>query len=248
MARTYHRKIRILANGDRVTGDLVDDPHHFRVHMRHDGQRVTALESEAIRYPWTPCPEAARPLQELVGMPLSPRCNAVGEQAPASHQCTHLFDLAGLTVAHAAAGRKYRLYHCVVAGNPGEIARATLHRDGDLLLDWEIHGGIAESTLHAAPPFDGIPLTGGFMAWAMQNLDPELAEAAIVLRRGCMIGGVRFYDLDEVSTAPEMGGLRGRCFTYTPGRVERAYRVRGTRRDFSHGHEPMLGSEPAGKD
>ena len=120
MARTYHRKIRLAADGCRITGDLVDDPHHFRVHLEHDGQRVTALQSEAIRYPWTPCPEAARPLQELVGIPLSPRCTAVGEHSRADSQCTHLFDLAGLAVAHAAAGRKLRLYHCVVAGERGE--------------------------------------------------------------------------------------------------------------------------------
>ena len=247
MARTYHRKIRLAADGCRITGDLVDDPHHFRVHLEHDGQRVTALQSEAIRYPWTPCPEAARPLQELRGIPLSPRCTVVGEHSRADSQCTHLFDLAGLAVAHAAAGRKLRLYHCVVDGDRGEVAHATLHRDGELLLDWEVRGGLGNTTLHGEPPFDGIGLTGGFMAWAQQNLDPELAEAAIVLRRSCMIGGVRFFDLDQVSMAPEMGDLRGRCFTYSQGNVERAYRVRGTRRDFSHDHSPMLGPEPASK-
>jgi len=248
MARTYHRKIRLVAHGTRITGDLVDDPHHFRVHLEHDGQHVTALRSEAIRYPWTPCPEAARPLQELVGMPLSPHCTAVGERSQAVGQCTHLFDLAGLAVAHAAAGRTRRVYHCVVDGDRGEVARATLHRDGELLFDWEVRGGMENTTLHGAPPFDGIRLTGGFMAWAQQSLDPELAEAAIVLRRACMIGGVRFYDLDDVTMAPEMGDLNGRCFTYSRGNVERAYRVRDTRRDFSHDHEVMLGPDPAAEE
>ena len=245
MARTYHRKIRLIADGRRITGDLVDDPHHFRVHLEHDGQRVTALQSEAIRYPWTPCPEAAQPLQELVGMPLSPLSTAVGGHSRAIAQCTHLFDLAGLAVAHAAAGRTRRVYHCVVDGERDEVAHATLHRDGELLLEWEVRGSIQNTTLHGAPPFDGIGLTGGFMAWAQQNLDPDLAEAAIVLRRGCMIGGVRFFDLDEVTMAPEMGQLNGRCFTYSEGTVDRAYRVRGTRRDFSLDHQAMLGPDPA---
>lgn len=245
MARTYHRKIQLIAEGGRVTADLVDDPHHFRVHLEHDGQRVTALQSEAIRYPWTTCPEAARPLQELVGMPLSPLSTAVGEHSSAITQCTHLFDLSGLAVAHAAAGRTRRIYHCVVAGDPGEAAHASLRRDGEMLLEWEVRGSLRDTTLHGAPPFDGIGLTGGFMAWAQQNLDRELSEAAIVLRRACMIGGVRFFDLDEVSMAPETGQLNGRCFTYSEKTVDRAYRVRGTRRDFSHDQEPMLGSDSA---
>jgi len=245
VTRTYHRKIRLVAVGNEVHADLVDNPHHFRVRLQHDGERVTALVSEAIRYPWTPCPEAARPLQALVGMPLSTRCNAVGEHARANQQCTHLFDLAGLAVAHAAAGRERRLYHCVVKGGPGEIANATLQRDGELILDWEIHGGFGASRLRGAAPFEDVPLTGGFMAWAQRELEPELAEAAIVLRRGCMIGGVRFFDLDEVSKAPEVGTVQGQCFTYTPGRVEYAYRVRGTRRDFTSDPDRMFGSEPA---
>ena len=82
------------------------------------------------------------------------------------------------------------------------------------------------------------------MAWATRELEPELAEAAIVLRRACMIGGVRFFNLDEVSSASEVESVRGQCFTYTPGRVEHAYRVRGTRRDFSRDPEQMLDAEP----
>ena len=56
---------------------------------------------------------------------------------------------------------------------------------------------------------------------------------------------VRFFDLDEVSKAPEVGNVQGQCFTYTPGRVEYAYRVRGTRRDFTSDPDRMFGSEPA---
>ena len=107
---------------------------------------------------------------------------------------------------------------CAVCNGPG--------------LEWEVASGKGRIYMHGR---------------MHQVFHPELAEAAIVLRRSCMIGGVRFFDLDQVSMAPEMGDLRGRCFTYSQGNVERAYRVRGTRRDFSHDHSPMLGPEPASK-
>ncbi len=233
--RVYHRMIRLVADGALVTGDLADDAHHFRVHLKHDGATVREIQSEAVRYPWTTCPEATRPLEDLVGMPLSDDCTSVGEHTDPRSQCTHIFDLAGLAVAHAASGRAQRLYH-VSVGGPFEDQFATLDRDGERLFEWRL----AESTIHGPPPFNGISFYGGFMAWAKSNLPADLAEAAIVMRRGCMIASVRFIDLDQLSSAPQAQQVRGQCHTYTPGTAERALRVYGSRHDYTESPSTLL--------
>ena len=173
MERIYRRHIRLDAHGRQVVGELADDAQHFRVRLRHDGQRVVALDGEAVRHPWNTCAEAINPLRALEGMVLSHRCTAVGEVANAGEQCTHWFDLAGLAVAHAAARRVSREYRCAVWGEPGADVHATLERDGAPLLTWRLEG----MTIRGAAPFEGRSLTGEFMAWAESELDPDLAEA-----------------------------------------------------------------------
>ena len=227
--RVFRRQILLVRDGEFVHGDLADDAHHFAVHLRHDGARITAIEGEAVRHPWSTCPEALAPLRELVGMPLSDRATAVGEHAPARRNCTHWFDLAGLAVAHAASGRDRREYACAIWGDPAVRVDATLHRDGTAVLAWRLEDGHVQGE----PPFDGRPLRGGFLAWAESELDPELAEAAIVLRRACTIAGVRFFDLDRATHAPDVQTVAGQCHTYTSGTAERAKRVHGSRRDFT---------------
>ena len=244
MGRSYHRKIRLTAQGDAerplVIGELADDPHHFRVRLRHDGAKVLDIEGEAVRHPWSTCPEAMAPIRALIGMPLSQDATAIGAVTPANRNCTHLYDLAGLAVAHAASGRAQRLYHAVVSGDARDATHATLDRDGARMLDWQIRGELAQSTLVGPPPFGGTPLYGGFMAWAHENLSPDLAEAAIVLRRACMIGSVRHQDLDQLSHAPQAMQVRGQCYTYTEGVAERATRMVGSRKDFTTSSETLL--------
>ena len=234
--RIYRRHIRLDAHGRQVAGELADDAQHFRVRLRHDGSRVLALDGEAVRHPWSTCAEAIEPLRELAGMRLSRRCTAVGEVANARHHCTHWFDLAGLAVAHAAAARASREYRCAVWGAPGELTHATLERDGEPLLAWMLDG----LTIQGAAPFDGRSLTGAFQTWAEAELDPDVAEAAIVLRRAAYISPVRFYDLDQYDRPGEVTPVAGQCFTYTDGAAQRAQRQRGSKRDYTHRPEALL--------
>src|SRR4030081_3400195 len=92
-----------LQSGD-VVAELEDDFHHFRVTVAHDGARVTGVRGMGVRFPWSTCPFAAAQLEPLVGMPLSTRSTAVGDVVSARDNCTHMFDLAGLAVAHPARG------------------------------------------------------------------------------------------------------------------------------------------------
>src|ERR1051325_10121106 len=109
-ATGYRRRIRIPGSPRGVVSELEDDFHHFRVTVEHDGERVTAIAGEGVRFPWSTCPSAAAALQPIIGMLLSPRSTAVGEVTPARANCTHMFDLAGLAVAHAHRGNAVRQY------------------------------------------------------------------------------------------------------------------------------------------
>ena len=247
MHRTYHRKIHLVAGEGHARGELADDVHHFRVRIEHDGARVTEIAGEPIRHPWSTCPASTGPLAAVRGMALSTDASAIGAHTSPRANCTHMFDLAGFVIAHAASGRRERLYHCVVDGAPDEPARATLHRDGTLLFDLLVRDEQGSPHLYGSAPFEGVSIYGGFMAWARQHLDPEAAEAAIVLRRGIMISGVRHADLATLSQTVEDEVIRGQCYTYSEGVAEHALRTVGTRLDFGppggKGHERMLGDE-----
>ncbi len=235
----YRRRIELMGDGRRVVADLEDDFHRFRLWLEHDGRRVIALRSDSLRYPWTECPGAARPLRALEGMPLSERSTAVGSHAESRSNCTHLFDLAGLAVAHATRGPSTRRYDLTVPDrDPEARTQPQLERDGATLLSWQIEA----SRILAPEPYAGLELRGrGLIAWTDSHLDADQAEAAVLLRRACFISLGRAEDLDRAEHAGVFMPLTaGTCHTFTPGLAEGALRMRGTSLDFSDRPEALL--------
>jgi len=234
----YRRAFALVGGEGRVVADMEDDFHRFRVTLEHDGERVTRVVGESIRYPWTECPGAAAVLAGLAGMPLTTRPTAAGEHADPRANCTHLFDTAALAVAHAAAARSRRRYDLEVPDRRGDRTQARLRRDGRPLLEWEIEG----TQIVAPAPYAGHALRGSaFLRWVERELDPELGEAALLLRRVCFISAGRMRDLDA---APNAGAYlplaAGSCYSFTPGIAERALRVRGMTHDFTHRPQALL--------
>jgi hypothetical protein len=221
-----------------VRGDMEDDFHRFGVTVRHDGARVVEVAGDGTRYPWTTCPGAVEPLRALAGAALSTRVSALGEYAPARQNCTHLFDLAGLAVAHAARGATGdRTYDVAIPDRDGSRTEPEIHRDGVLLFRWRIAG----RTILGPPPFEQVPLRGGFITWADDNLDADTAEAASILRRACDISFGRAMDLDVFETADMLGDpVRGTCHSFQPETIERAVRVKGQTRDFTNDADDLL--------
>jgi hypothetical protein len=224
----YRRSIRLVApTPGRVVADLEDDFHHFTVTLGHDGERVTAVEGGAHRYPWTTCPGAVVPLREVAGATLSLDANALTATVDPRRNCTHLFDLASLAVAHAARGTSARRYEISVADRDQGRTVATLDRDGEPCLRWEVQG----TRVVGPAPYADVPLRGGFLAWASANLDTEEAEAAVVLRRACDISMGRMMDLDAIERADELAEIMtGTCHTFQPGIMETSLRVKGSTR------------------
>jgi hypothetical protein len=150
-------------------------------------------------------------------------------------------DLAGLCVSHAARGDERRQYDAEVPPAVDGIAEPRLWRDGELVLAWKLSWRDGSRGLVDSPPYDEAPWRGGFFRWADERLDPDAAEAAIVLRRACEIGMGRGMDLEAVDSAAELGPMMGAvCYTMQPTVMPVAFRNRGSIRDFGRHPDALL--------
>ncbi|MDE1164406.1 MAG: DUF2889 domain-containing protein [Pseudomonas sp.] len=237
----FHRRVDIIgraANGaGEVRAALEDDFHHFRVWARHDGRCVIAIGGEALRYPYTLCTQACDQLQQLLGMPLDRVAHSVTRQTDASHQCTHLLDLAGLAIASAARGTAMRRYDIEIPRRVNQRTHATLARDHHVLLAWEVNGTLIEGP----SPYAGVNLREGMARWALGTLSEETAEAALLLRRCTLISMGRAHDLDAHVHAENSN----RCYSQQAERAEQALRMKGSTLDFSHQRQLLCAQDQA---
>jgi len=237
----YRRRVRMRRVDDHVSVcDLEDDFHRFRVTITHDRERVLRAEGESLRFPWSTCPDAAGPLHALEGMPLSIRITAASQHTDPRANCTHMFDAAALAIAHAARGRDEQRQYDVEVTPDATPPNPKLWRDGELLIDLQLEG----QQITAPSELAGAPWRGGFMAWADANLEPDAAEAAMVLRRATEIGLGRGMDLDGLPTAePLLELMEGVCFTMTRGVVEHAQRNYLSIRDYAADPDGLLAND-----
>lgn len=226
---TFRRRIVIVSRCEAQRGEaravLEDDFHHFRVALRHEFEHVVHVVGASPRHPYSLCPAAAGELARLVNMRLTTIASSVGRVTPASEQCTHLFDLAGLVVAAAARGSGRRQYDIEVPDRIDGRTRASIARDGAALLEWDVQ----DVTLAGPAPFTGVSLRDGMARWALSSLPADEAEAAIVLRRATLISLGRHKPLDSQRHAV----ATGRCFAQQPVRADQALRMVGSTWDFS---------------
>ncbi|MDP3668371.1 MAG: DUF2889 domain-containing protein [Telluria sp.] len=233
----YRRSIRITTSGNGARAELEDDLHRFSVMLRHDGERVSAIEAVPVRYPWSLCGQADMLLERLVGMPLSPDALAVFRHTEGSEQCTHMFDLAGLAIAHAARGTPVRSYDIAAPYFQEEGVRTlSLRRDGHDILHWTVN----DTTLLAPPAFAGRDIRS-LSLWARGAFsDPDDVEAVVLLRRAVLISKARLQHWDRFATAADTGHATGACYVFQPGVQERALRMVGASREFTDAPGQLL--------
>ena len=234
----FRRQIDLRRRGERtVVGWLEDEFHHFGIALVHDGECVRDVRAAAPRYPWTTCPGAAAPLRALVGLPLMRSCAELGALVDMRVQCTHLFDLASLVIAHAHAGREHRRYHGTVeplaAGGPGRL-RATLYCDDREVLRWDLD----DDRIVAPPRYAGRTIYHGFRQWT-DTLDAEEAEHALVLRRVAFVSNGRKIRIEHLRNAAELG-QDAVCHSFRPGVREIAVPIPNSRRRYDAGERLML--------
>jgi hypothetical protein len=234
----FRRRILLLQEQHRVVAALEDDFHAFAVVISHDGDKVTDVNARAIRYPLTTCAGAVEPLRGFRGMRLSPDSRAVGAVADARMNCTHLFDLTGLAIAHACREQLRREYDISIADSSTSVMDASLKVDGREQLGFLIRDGVIE----APSPFAGQRIGQGFSAWVQRNVeDPERREAALVLQRGCFVAGGRRHREQIARAAGGWSAIRpGACYSHQPERLTQAVRIADSFRDFSRDEWRLL--------
>ena len=220
MTEPFVRMFRFTArDAHTVEATIQDFQHHFEVTLTHDGGLVTSIAAHAVRWPWSTCAEAGGQLQELVG-------THVGELPrvadPGMH-CTHQLDLAASAVRFAGSGLAERTFVVTVTDWGTPAGHATIERDDGLRLEWTLD----VFTITTPATFAGQQVGAGFARWAVAELDPDTAEAALILRRAVWVAPMRAMDLDTLAVAAESGLREGACYTAQPERLHIARRNPG---------------------
>lgn len=237
----FRRCIRLQAQagaGDslQVRAALEDDFHHFRVALQVQGGVISAISAQAPRHPYSLCPAAAQPLQQLVGTVPPRQAHALATAVNPREHCTHLLDLAGLAAAAAARGVLQRRYDVEVPLRDGGRTQARLWRDAVPLLCWDV----LDLAITGPALYSGIDLGQGMARWALANLPEDEAEAALVLRRCAAISMGKGKPLDDQVHAI----ATGRCYAQQPERAPLALRQVGSTWDFTQ-HAQALCSDDA---
>jgi hypothetical protein len=229
----FRRRIRLVKEPSAVVALLDDTNHSMWCRVRHDGEHVTATEGNTIRAPNTNCPGASAALSELVGLPLAmPRGELFGE-GRSFRNCTHLFDLAALSMAQAMRDEPKRTCDIIIPDETDEPVVAQVLVDGRPLLQWRVTKGRIVEFGEDAP----IPIMRGFTGWALAHLEGETFDAAMLLQRGYLVSGARQWIVDRSPNLPitALLELAGACYAYQPERIEDGVQAIGNVLDFTEG-------------
>jgi len=224
----YRRRIRIEPREHVVTAMLEDDIHAMAVTLRHDGERVTAVEPFVHRAPWNVCPGAqAQLVQTFAGAALG---EVIGQREKWTN-CTHLHDLAVLAASHArdGGGLVYDIFVSDVAAGQRILE---IRRDGCTVLEW-----IERDRVLVSPPQVAGQKLRGLRDW-IRTLDGDEREAARLLQWASMVAQGRAVAREDQSD-PRTLSLT--CYTFQPENVVHAVRI-GNTYDFSDGSRVPLGA------
>lgn len=232
----YRRRIRLQGLPGKVVAELEDCNHGFRSVVYHDGEKVTAIEPEALRVPLTTCDGALQPLRDLVGTPLSLSSLDISRAVNPKSQCTHLYDLSVLAIHHATRGQTERQFDIAIPDEKDGPTEATVSLNGTVLLRWTI----ANWTLCNPGQLHGLSLGKGFSKWASSLYQGDEQEAAFMLQKGYFVSGARRYDIAKLAgvKVTEANGIA--CYSYSPERMEQAVRTENSTRDFTDCEQQLL--------
>jgi len=235
----YRRRLRMRASLGRVDVELEDSNHGFRLHMQHDGERVTQVVAETRRHPFVTCAEAVTRLQTLVGADLAADGATLRQRLPQGANCTHLHDMALLALAHAGEMPGFsRSYDIVVYDEREGMTEARVDCDGASIHVWQVRDdAVAEPVAHA-----GKPMKRGFYAWVSQHFEGMPLEAAVALQRGYFVAQSRRVARLPYQEWPAGADKMpdGTCYSYNHDVVARALRIEGTVWDLTDKPELLL--------
>jgi hypothetical protein len=236
----FRRRIRLEQGDGFVRGALEDTNHGFSVTVYHDGERVTAIDPEAKRVPYTSCPGARDPIKGYVGVEFRTGLRELNLHMPPSANCTHLLDLTIMTIRHAASPDVVRQWDVTVTDQTADRdSVCTVLRDGEAIFRWRAR----DLQLTDPPELTGKPFYLGFGRWASKHFPPDELEAAFILQKGYFVSLARHFDMEQMAGEPALAskdGMGGACYTYSSPAIEHGVRTSGSLRDFSDSDEKLL--------
>ena len=228
-AGVFRRRMTLAGRVGEVAGELFDDFHHMRCGLAHDGEAVTAIAGEVLRFPFSTCAGADIALQELVGMRLDAGAD-LHREGRAQRNCTHLFDLAALAIDFAPAQGARVIEIEIADARAGGPVTARAWLDDTLIHDWHI----ADETI--CVPFGGRSLFGGFAPWARTQFAGEALQAALQIQKSALVARGRRYIVDrgggDLTDEPERVGS---CFSFSEANFPVARRLIGYARNLRDG-------------
>lgn len=228
----FHRHVLVTPGNGWVSAWVEDDYHHMGVTLRHDGETIVGLEADMVRAPWSTCPGA---VQQLGATFTGGRLDEAAARGEKQINCTHLHDMAVVAAAHAHDSTPTR-YEIKVTDAVDGVRIGEIMRDGVLALRLVERDKVIEE-----PPMARGKTLFQLGEW-IASLDEQAREAARLLRWAAIIAHGRAIPMDRQSDATRMPP---NCFTFQPGRKERAKRV-GAVMDFpTSARHPLGDLEPA---
>lgn len=234
----FRRRIKLENFDPYVLAELEDCNHGFRLRLYHDHKAVTAIEVETLRYPLSTCSNAGEPLQALIGCELTTKINRILKHTRPRDNCTHLFDLASLAIAHATRSQQCRIYDIEVPDSTSDSSELLIRRNDELIHHWQAR----DHNIYAPQVLRDKPLMKGFYLWVFKQFDDEELEAALALQKGYFVSRARHIDLNASAGMAASGDkfMLGACYTYSPAVVGNAIREANSVRDFSDCPEQLL--------
>lgn len=215
----FRRRIRIEPGTGRVRAALEDDFHCMAVILHHDGVRISGIEADMDRAPWTTCPGARAVLETTFrGTALADAARRGEKQA----NCTHLYDLAVLAAAHAADGVPL-VYDIEVSDPVDGLWHAAISTGSEVLVQFS-H---CDNIVIQPDEITGTSLFG-LRGWIEALPEPQ-REAARLLQWAAILAHGRVIPMERQSDASV---IPPNCFTFQPERKGDARRV-GRVIDFS---------------
>lgn len=230
----YRRAIRVTNRPNEIYGELEDIVHAIRCTITHDGEVVTDISAEFVRWPMTTCPGAVLPIKELIGLRLDTAISWFFIGPRSRQNCTHIYDLVVAMFLHARRDEDTRRYDVIIPDNlTDDPTQALLLLDGEPRLEWSVS---QDGEILSPEPFAGRPVVRGFSRWATETLGDEQLDAALILHKGYWQSAGRRVLLGSVGgpIAGREAFLQGVCFSFNSPQFEQAERV-SSWRDLSDG-------------
>ena len=235
----FRRRILLQKFHHKILCELEDYCHGFRVIVHHDGTLITDIDATTIRAPVDICFNARDAIIELVGQPLKGDRKSLANVSHPTNNCTHIYDLVVLALAHAARNTPTRLYDIEVDVEKNGILHSRAILDGSLIHRWQVN---TDDLIESPEDLMGCSVMRGTGKWINQKLTGDASEAAKMLVRGLLVAGSRRWNLaaKEGASSAEFGPGPGVCYTYSTARVNDGRRISNSLRDFSDTPEQLL--------